>query len=314
MKGVVFMPRMARQKDKQSIYHVMVRSIKEVDLFETEKDKIRYFKIIRKYKEKYQFKLYAFCLMDNHGHLMIDANGADISKIMHSINFSYAQYFNREHNRHGHLFQERFKSKIVEQEDYLITLSAYIHRNAQDITGYGQHLDKYPFSSLGEYVNDTDQYGILDKEFLYNLLDLKKGNNLQEYLNVVAAKIPSDAKLVEVLDTLDIEFEKSENEYRSHRKILPRNHTVEGVIEFVAKHTGCAVGDIRIKNNRKYTKIRALGCFLMNCFCNIDQKRLCTILGNISQQRVSSLCSMGIDIAYRDKDYEGIVDKFIEGA
>jgi putative transposase len=314
MRGVFFMPRMARLKDKQSIYHIMVRSIKEVNLFQTEKDKLRYFKILLKYKEKYKFKIYAYCLLDNHGHLMIDANGADISKIMHSINFSYAQYFNREHGRHGHLFQERFKSKIVEQDDYLVALSAYIHRNPQDIPRYSRDLDKYPFSSLREYINDTDQYAILDKDFLYNLLNIKTEKNLKEYLNAVIAKIPTDAKLVEVLDTLDIEFEKSENEYRSHRTILPRNHKVEDVIEFVTRHTGLEMGDIHIKNNKKYTQIRALGCFLMNCFCNIDQKQLCVILGNISQARVSKLCSMGVEIAHKDKKYEGIINKFIKGA
>jgi len=120
--------------------------------------------------------------------------------------------------------------------------------------------------------------------------------------------------LVEVLDALDIEFEKSENEYRSYRTILPRNHTVEGVIEFLSKHTGANLSDIHIKNKRKYTKLRALGCFFMNCFCNIDQKRLCNLMGNISQARVSALCAMGIEIAYRDKDYEGILEKFLRGA
>jgi REP element-mobilizing transposase RayT len=73
------MPRMARLKDKESIYHVMVRSIKEVNLFESDDDKIRYLEIVKRYMEKYKFKVYAYCLMLNHGHLMIDANGADIS-------------------------------------------------------------------------------------------------------------------------------------------------------------------------------------------------------------------------------------------
>lgn len=65
------------------------------------------------YQENYGFKVYGFCLMDNHAHFIIDVNGADISNIMHSINFKYAQVYNRKHKRHGHLFQDRFKSKIV---------------------------------------------------------------------------------------------------------------------------------------------------------------------------------------------------------
>ena len=60
--------------------------------------------------------------MDNHAHLLIDANGADISKVMHGINFSYAMYFNKKYEREGHLFKDRFKSKIVDDDRYLKTV------------------------------------------------------------------------------------------------------------------------------------------------------------------------------------------------
>jgi len=305
------MPRAARLKDKQSIYHIMVRSIKEVNLFENDEDKLKYFSIIKKYMEKFKFKVYAYCLMDNHGHLMIDANGADISRIMHSINFSYAQYFNRAHKRHGHLFQERFKSKIVSDDSYLIALSAYIHKNPKDIFQYAQNVEKYPFSSLREYIDNTNQYQILDKDFLWELMNLSKEDNFKRYLSLMEDE---ETTSIQVKDMLDIEFERSENEYRSHRTILPRNHTPEGVVDFIAKYTGANKGDVHIKNNKKYTKIRAVSCFLMSCFCNIHQKHLCVMLGNITQSRVSKLCSMGIEIAYRDKEYEGIVEKFLKGA
>ncbi|EYE87421.1 hypothetical protein Q428_13335, partial [Fervidicella metallireducens AeB] len=107
------MPRLARQKKEDAIFHVMARSISEVDLFKDDEDKLNYLALVKKYQKTYEFRVYGYCLMDNHLHLIIDANGADISRIMHSINFSYAQYFNHRHKRHGHLFQDRFKSKMV---------------------------------------------------------------------------------------------------------------------------------------------------------------------------------------------------------
>ncbi len=91
--------------------------------------------LVKKYKDLYNFKIYGYCLMDNHSHLMIDANGADISKVMHGINFSYAMYFNRKYERDGHLFKDRFKSKIVNNDKYLKALSLYIHNNP---TGIGR--------------------------------------------------------------------------------------------------------------------------------------------------------------------------------
>lgn len=127
------MPRIARIKSGTAIYHIMARSISEVKLFRSSDDKKKYMKLIKEYQKLYNFKIYAYCLMDNHLHLIIDANGADISKIMHCINFKYARYFNTVHKRHGHLFQDRFKSKIVLDNEYLIKLSAYIHNNPLDI-------------------------------------------------------------------------------------------------------------------------------------------------------------------------------------
>lgn len=76
------MPRGPRIKSPDSIYHIMIRSIEEVKLFKKESDKEFYFYLIRKYQKKYNFKVYAYCLMDNHGHLIIDANGGDISNVI----------------------------------------------------------------------------------------------------------------------------------------------------------------------------------------------------------------------------------------
>jgi putative transposase len=310
-----FMPRMARLKDKQSIYHVMVRSIKEVNLFEDVDDKLKYLSIIKKYMEKYKFKVYAYCLMGNHGHLMIDANGADISKVLHSINFSYAQYFNRIHNRHGHLFQDRFKSKIVDKDSYLIALSAYIHNNPKDIPGYAQSVESYPYSSLREYVNDTDEHGILDKTFLQDLLNIGKGKTMDQYIAFVKGEEdPVFETEKDAEEKVDIEFHKRENEYRSHRTILARYHLPQEVMALVADHAGYMAADIRNKNSKRFTKMRSVACYLMNCFCNIDQKRLCNLMGNITQSRVSKLCAMGVEYAHRDKEYEGIIDKLIKGA
>ena len=77
------MPRMARVKTDDSIFHIMCKSISEVNLFKDDDDKKKYLSLIKKYKVLYNFKLYGYCLMNNHSHLMIDANGSDISIVMH---------------------------------------------------------------------------------------------------------------------------------------------------------------------------------------------------------------------------------------
>ena len=114
----------------------MCRSISEINLFKDDSDKRKYMALIKKYQRLFKFKVYGYCLMNNHVHLIIDANGSDISKVMHGINFSYAQYFNKRHKRHGHLFQDRFKSKIINNKRYLFAVSAYVHNNPTNIPEY----------------------------------------------------------------------------------------------------------------------------------------------------------------------------------
>ena len=161
------MPRHNRIKHFDFIYHVMVRSISEVPLFKDNDDKDKYIFYVKKYQEQFGFKVYGYCLMTNHGHFIIDANGADISKVMHGINLSYAIYFNYRHKRHGHLFQERFKSEVVHDDKYLFTLSAYIHNNPIDIPGYKECPEKFKYSSFAMYLGlEKDPFEMVDEKFV----------------------------------------------------------------------------------------------------------------------------------------------------
>ena len=294
------MPRVARVKEEVGIYHIMIRSISEVDLFSDREDKLKYLSLIKKYQNKYQFKVYAYCLMNNHGHLMLDCNGADISRIMHSINFCYAQYYNRKYGRHGHLFQDRFKSKIIKDERYLITLSAYIHNNPKDIPMYKDSVEDYEFSSLREYLYGTNTFEILEIGFLSEILNLR--DNKRTYLGLVKKCSCED-------EDLDIEFTNKEHEYRDERRIIPRNHHPEKVINYVADYLNIDKDLVGVKYKRKYIKIRAISCFLMSCYCNVSQKDICKLIGNITQTRVSKLSIIGMNLVFEDKK---LLDGFLK--
>ncbi|MCM8712092.1 transposase, partial [Clostridium sp. SYSU_GA19001] len=226
------MPRIARQKQEGAIYHVMARSISEVELFKTDADKKKYMFLIKEYQKIYNFKIYAYCLMDNHIHLIVDCNGADISKIMHCINFKYARYYNTIHKRHGHLFQDRFKSKIVKDDRYLVALSAYIHNNPLDIIGYENNPENYYYSSLGIYLElRKDEFDIIDKQFILNLFGKDKIKSKERYVKLV---IRTRTVLIDNITKEETEFKDEKSEYRSERKILVRNFNVEHIIQYVA--------------------------------------------------------------------------------
>lgn len=295
------MPRTARVKPNHSTHHIMVRSIKELDLFSDNDDKIRYLEIIKKYQLKYDFKVYVYCLMNNHGHLVIDSCGADISKIMHSINLSYARYFNKKYDRYGHVFQDRFKSKIVDNSRYMITLSAYIHNNPKDIAAYKNKIDKYPFSSLKEYLNGTDTFGILSQALLVDLVGLKLKRNKKAYMNLVKESTDEEYET-------EVEFINPETEYVTHKKIIPRSCKPIEIIAYVSRLLNQDPRDIYVKHKHSCSNLRALSCFLMSALCDMKHREICEIIGDMTQSGISYLTSKGIDIISTNKK---IIDDFI---
>jgi len=300
------MPRSARIKPLDSMFHIMVRSISEIKLFKSNKDKVKYFNFVKKYQNIYHFKVYAYCLMDNHGHFIIDANGADISKIMHGINLSYVKYFNRIHKRHGHLFQDRFKSKVINSDRYLYTLSAYIHNNPLDLQGYKNRLEEYSFSSLSVYLNlNKDPFEILDYNFIHSVFGLSILNSDNNYLNFIH-------NCTQVEFKKEIEFSEDSSEYISHRKPLIRNFEENLVIDFVANKININKQMLHAKHTRAFINPRAISALLMRCFCDSKCSDICKSLGNITQARVSSLTKIGLNLITYDKEYQNIIEEFIE--
>ncbi|MCM0650009.1 transposase [Clostridium swellfunianum] len=303
------MPRIARVKMHGAIYHIMARSISEVDLFKTDEDRKKYMFLIKEYQEVYNFKVYAYCLMKNHVHLIIDSNGADISKIMHCINFKYARYFNTRHKRHGHLFQDRFKSKIVEDDRYLIALSAYIHNNPLDIRGYEDCPEKYYYSSLAVYLGlRNDKFDILDKEFILSLFGESKDKSRKTYMSLVlrTRTIP----ICEIIKE-EIEFKEEKTEYRSERKILVRNFSVDKVIEYVVDKFKIDKTLLYLKHQKEIVPARGILVLILRNLCNASCKDICGILGNITSSRVSKLSSIGVKLISDDERYSEIINEFI---
>ena len=300
------MPRKARIKTDQSIFHIICKSISEVDLFKDDKDKEKYLLLIKKYKDIYKFKLYGYCLMDNHVHLMIDANGADISKLMHGINFCYAMYFNKKHNRCGHLFKDRFKSIIITNERHLRTLSLYIHNNPTDIGEYKNSPEKYAFSSLAIYLGQRhDTFKLVDYGFMISFFGNDINHARKKYYKLIFRC--NEEKLKE-----EIEFQHEETEYRSERTILVRNFKSEDIIEFIAKKMHISSIKLFMKYSRKLVEAKALVVVLMRSLCGFNAREVCRVLGNISQTRVSVLSTIGVELIGSNKDYGSIIEDFIE--
>lgn len=129
----------------------MLRGSNRQTIFENDEDKYRFILTLKEYVEANKYNLYGYCLMDNHVHLLLQELEDDISKAIKRISASYVFWYNKKYDRCGHLFQERFKSEIVEGDNYLRTVLRYIHQNPVKANLCKSVVD-YEWTSYSEYV------------------------------------------------------------------------------------------------------------------------------------------------------------------
>ncbi|WP_425449330.1 transposase [Dethiothermospora halolimnae] len=303
------MPQTSRKKSCDSIYHIMVKSVGDSKLSKKDHDKEMCLGIIRKYQNIFDFKVYAYYLMDNRAHFMIDSNGADVSKFMQRINQSYAQRYNIRYKRKGHLFADRFRSEIISEEKYLKVCFGYIHNNCKDIPGWSGKEEEYPYSSFGIYMGLVEnRYCVLDMSFMLGIFskDSKKAQKrCREFMGEYIQN-SNDEKTKR-----HIEFKDQKTDYRSERHIIIRDYNPEYVEKFVCKYIGIDRRVLMERYKRDGTEGKAIFILLLNRYCDVKTKDICGIIGNISQSRVSTLCSMGSKIIDTKIEYKGLIEEFI---
>lgn len=159
-------PRHFRLVSNTNIYHIMLRGINKEKIFYDDMDRKKFLKILSYTKEKYQYRMYAYCIMDNHIHLLIEDPDKIIANIIQSIGITYALYFNKKYERIGHLFQNRYNSKCVESEKYFLNLIRYIHRNPEKAQIC--LTEEYNWSSFKSYFVEAN---IVDYREVLNIFD-----------------------------------------------------------------------------------------------------------------------------------------------
>lgn len=306
------MPRVGRKKSEGAMYHVMSRSISEIELFQSDEDKAYYLMLLKRYKERYKCRIYAYCLMDNHVHLFIDPDGFDISTFMLSLNGAYVSYFNRCYKRHGHLFQGRFASKMVDNDTYSITLSAYVHNNAKDLPGYAGKEEMYRYSSYGIYTGARrDIEGLVDTEYILGLFSSTPKTARYKY-RIFTEAMKETGILKEVDESIMRAY--TENEYRNEKRLIVRVESPDELVRKLENAVGERIREsLRMKYGREASKIRAFATYLMRMLCGYSYKRLCQYLGNMSMSGISRLSNeghklLGSDVRYRNA-FNSLVNK-----
>jgi len=161
------MPRQARQISETGFYHIVFRGVNHCNLFEEQEDFERMLHLLANVKSELDLAVPAYCLMDNHVHLLIQEQAAgDVILAMRKLLGPYAYWFNRKYGRSGALIANRYRSSCVESDEYLLTLVRYIHQNPL-VAGIAGRIENYRWSSYGDYVKKTSS--LTDTQFILQM-------------------------------------------------------------------------------------------------------------------------------------------------
>lgn len=174
------MPRQAREKSKSGIYHIMIRGNGRKEIFHDNQDYIKFLNILKKIKNKFDLKVYGWCLMGNHAHLLLEEGNEDISMSMRRLGVSYVGYYNKKYDTIGHLFQDRFKSEKVEDDQYLLTVIRYIHQNPVRANIVKRESD-WGWSSCQRYYSEESVTELLNKDFILNMFSQNRDKAIKNF-------------------------------------------------------------------------------------------------------------------------------------
>lgn len=161
------MPRIARKFNESNYYHVIVQGINKEFIFKDEKYMESYKRIILKKLKEIDIKILAYCIMINHAHFLIySENSSMLSKFMQKVNTSYSRLYNKENNRVGYVFRDRFYSKNILNENQLYNCLRYIHNNPVKAKIVNS-MSEYKYSSYNEYLKKEEIISKDSKRLLF---------------------------------------------------------------------------------------------------------------------------------------------------
>jgi putative transposase len=261
------MARKPRIEFEGAFYHVITRGNQRQKVFKDKDDFLKYLEILSNYKIRYKYFLYAFVLMNNHLHLLIETQEILLSKILQGINQSYTTYFNRKYKTVGHLFQGRYKAILCDRDEYLLSLVKYIHSNPVRAK-IVKTPDEYQWSSHHSYTKRTDRVTMVDTDQVLRMFSEDK----QRARKLYSAYI-SDSQIVKKEDVystigqrilgseefLDRVMERYDGKLKKEKR--EREYTLYEIAKGIEKIFGVTLKQIR---ERSRSENITLGRRLLN--------------------------------------------------
>lgn len=269
------MPRPPRLEFSGAVYHVIARGNEQRDVFRDNWDRELYLRRLAHYRDRFRFRLYAYCLMSNHVHLALETGPVLLSRIVLALHGSYAQAFNQRHGRAGHLFQGRYKAFLVQKTSYLLALVRYIHDNPVK-AGLVRNARNYRWSSERFYSGAVAP-DWLDTRGLLQLLGADPGRAARRYRSFMTSgrsERYEDIDAVACVVKGDDRFARVALE-KVTESVRRRTWTIEQIALAVARRGGLDLEGIRSRRfSQERARARALAGFVARTHCSIPLTRV----------------------------------------
>ena len=200
------MAREARTESQTGYYHVMMRGNNREMIFNQTVEKQYFMELLQQQADEEKILIAAYCLMDNHGHLLIKSDLQIMSEALKWINIKFAQRYNYKYKQIGHVFQDRYKSEVINTEEHLIQVMRYIHNNPVKAKIVSKISD-YKWSSYKSYTEKKNK--LISSEERQMIIDLFSGSIKQ------FEKFHLEEEITEFLETKeDLEREREDKAKR----------------------------------------------------------------------------------------------------
>ena len=296
------MARKLRISFEGAIYHVMARGNGKQAIFLNDRDRTRFLSQLSEQVIKHGIRLYQYCLMDNHFHLLVETPQANISRFMQAFSTAYTMYFNKKHERVGHLFQGRFVSKLVQGNEYLLRLSRYIHLNpietldAENMPFADQMevLQNFRWSSYPAYIGAAKPIEGLEMAPVLALLPGRRSSPAAYRKYIQKGLIRWDDAMKRFVDGSEIAI--GNDEFLNQIQELGEEHlarlkrpedttfrkqeapvTPEEIIATVAETMEVSSNTIQRRGREQIA--RSMAAFLMTRYCRLTQRDIAIKLG-----------------------------------
>ena len=283
-----------------------------------------------------QVRIYLYCLMTNHVHLLLETPRANLSQFMHKLETAYTVYFNRRHDRVGHLLQGRFKAQPVQGDEYLLKLSRYIHLNPTCVDALreapieerAKALRAYRWSSYREYIGLEAPSGLVETGPLWRLVSGRSSDPAQEYARYVEAGLArSDEEFHRLMRAPaygigDEAFRACmAHLYRKRQELagcledvafrrVQRGHSAAEVLGVVAEVFAIPLGELT--RRRRRCPARGVAAHMLARHAGLNQREIARLLGMGTGAAVSQQLR-GVERALEaDEDLRGLERRVAE--